>query len=328
MQANTTGASNTGLGDVALYGNISGSFNTAVGENALQGNTTGAANTGLGRQALSTNTTGYDNTAVGYTALNGVTTGYSNTSIGKGAGSLITTGASNTIVGRFDGNQSSIDIRTLSSNIVLSDGAGNVAQVRWGGDSRTYFLSDVRPWSDNAYDLGGASNRWDDVYATNGTIQTSDEREKQNITSLTSAEITAATAISKLFKTFKWKDNVAVKGDDARTHTGVIAQQVQSAMSDAGLDASKYAFWCSDTWWEKDVEVAAVEADDTVDPPIEAKDAYTRTDRYDIKDEAPEGATEHTRLGIRYPDLLSFIGAATEQRLTSIESRLTALEAG
>ena len=43
-------------------------------------------------------------------------------------------------------------------------------------------------------------------------------------------------------------------------------------------------------------------------------------------EEAPEGATERNRKGIRYPQLLSFIGAATEQRLASIESRLDALE--
>ncbi len=179
--------------------------------------------------------------------------------------------------------------------------------------------------TDNFLDLGKATTgRFDDVHATNGTIQTSDENEKQNIAPLTNAEITAATAISKLFKTFKWKDKVAAKGDNARTHTGVIAQQVENAMSDAGLDASKYAFWCSNTWWEKDVEVAAVEADEEND--IEAKDAYTRTNAYDTQEEAPEGATERNRKGIRYPELLAFVGAATEQRLTSIEARLTALE--
>ena len=104
----------------------------------------------------------------------------------------------------------------------------------------------------------------------------------------------------------------------------MVAQQVQSAMSDAGLDASKYAFWCSNTWWEKDVEVAAVEANE--EKLIKAQDAYTRTVNYDTKEEAPEGATERTRMGVRYPELLAFIGAATEQRLTSIEARLTALE--
>ena len=203
------------------------------------------------------------------------------------------------------------------------------------GDTGLYFNAGsdaVHPWNissnsarDDAIDLGRSSDRFDDIHATNGTIQTSDENEKQNIASLTSAEITAATAISKLFKTYKWKDKVASKGNDARTHTGVIAQQVQTAMSDAGLDASKYAFWCSNTWWEKEVEVAAVEANEK--KLIEAQDAYTRTDTYDTKDEAPEGATERTRLGVRYPELLAFIGSATEQRLTNIESRLDALEA-
>ena len=177
---------------------------------------------------------------------------------------------------------------------------------------------------DNAIALGLASYRYDDAFITNGVTTGSDQNEKQQIASLTSAEITAAKAISALFKTFKWNDAVASKGDAARTHTGVIAQEIETAMSNAGLDASKYAFWCSDTWWTKDVEVAAVEADE--EKGIEAQDAYTRTDHYDTKDEAPEGATEHTRLGVRYPELLAFVGAATEQRLTSIESRLTALE--
>jgi hypothetical protein len=95
-------------------------------------------------------------------------------------------------------------------------------------------------------------------------------------------------------------------------------------MTDAGLDASNYAFWCSDTWWEHSVDVAAVEADEEAG--IEAQDAYTRIDTYYTADEAPEGATQRTRLGIRYAELLAFIGAATEQRLGDIETRLTALE--
>ena len=105
-------------------------------------------------------------------------------------------------------------------------------------------------------------------------------------------------------------------------------------MTDAGLDVGNYAFFISTTWWETQTEVPAVEAvDEVVDEDgnvvteaVEAQEAYTRTDTYKTIEEAPEGATERTRLGIRYPELFSFIGAATEQRLTSIEARLTALE--
>lgn len=179
-----------------------------------------------------------------------------------------------------------------------------------GVDTHINFVNgNVRPATatgahlDNSLDLGHSSSRWDDIYATNGTIQTSDENEKQQIASLTDAEITAAKAISKLFKTFKWNDSVTEKGDAARIHTGVIAQQVETAMSDVGLDASKYAFWCSNTWWQGD-----------------------DGEPYETQDEAPEGATERNRKGIRYPELLAFISAATEQRLSSIEARLDALE--
>ena len=59
---------------------------------------------------------------------------------------------------------------------------------------------------------------------------------------------------------------------------------------------------------------------------VEAKDAFTRVEQYHTEDTAPEGATKRTRLGVRYPELLAFIGAATEQRLADIETRLTALE--
>jgi hypothetical protein len=175
-----------------------------------------------------------------------------------------------------DGDNFSLDCQT-SSHSGVTFGAANILPRLNGSNN------------DGNVDLGGGSNRFLNIYATNNAIQTSDETEKQNIASLTSSEITAAKAISKLFKTFKWKHRVSEEGDAARTHSGVIAQEVQTAMSDAGLDASKYAFWCSDTWTNDD-------------------------------------GNEQTRLGIRYAELMSFIGAATEQRLADIETRLTALE--
>ena len=212
---------------------------------------------------------------------------------------------------------------------------------------------------DNAIDLGASGARFDDIYATNGTIQTSDRNEKQDVAALTSAEMLVAKRISALFKTFRWKDSVAEKGGNARTHTGIIAQDVQAAFTADSLDAGNYSLFISSTWWEHDVEVPAVEAvaevtEDVViaaveeeldeegnvlveaqeerteqrliTEAVEAVDAYTRTDTYDTEDEAPAGATSKTRMGIRYPELLSFVAAYNEQRFASIETRLTALE--
>ncbi len=174
--------------------------------------------------------------------------------------------------------------------------------------------------------MGSGTTRFDDAFITNGVTTGSDLNEKQDIAALTSAEMLVAARISQTFHTYRWKDAVADKGDNARIHTGTIAQEVQAAFAAEGLDASRYAMFMSDTWWEHDVNVAAVEANNIVVPPIEAADAYTRTDTYDIEDEAPSGSTKKTRLGIRYPELLSFLAAYNEQRFAAIETRLTSLE--
>ena len=246
-----------------------------------------------------------------------------------------------------DGSASDVPLRVhrLSNDgalIFLQQGGATDGQInsKFGdiaigtGDTGIRFndgLNALQPFNlstnaaiNNTITLGSSGAKYNEIFCGNATINTSDENEKQNIASLTEKEIKAATAISKLFKTYKYKYAVASKGDNARTHTGVIAQQVRTALEAEGLDATKYSFWCSDTWWEHSVEVPAVEADE--ENGIEAQEAYTRVDDYYSADEAPEGSTQKTLLGIRYPELLAFIGAATEQRLTSIEARLTALE--
>ena len=158
---------------------------------------------------------------------------------------------------------------------------------------------------DDAIDLGHPSVRFDDVRATNGTIQTSDRNEKQDIEELSDAEKRVAVVAKGLMRKFRWKSKVAIKGDKARTHFGIIAQDLEDAFKAEGLDASKYAMFCSDTWWEKEISVDAVEADE--EKGIEAKDAYTYMD---FKEEATEGYTEKTRLGVRYSELLAFIISA------------------
>ena len=72
--------------------------------------------------------------------------------------------------------------------------SGNGFLFRFNG----HFTSDA----DDVADLGSSSNRWDDVYATNGTIQTSDQTVKQSISSLTTAEMNVGKKLSSLIKTF------------------------------------------------------------------------------------------------------------------------------
>ena len=126
---------------------------------------------------------------------------------------------------------------------------------------------------DDAVDLGHPSGRFDDVRATNGTIQTSDRNEKQDIEELSDAEQRVAVVAKGLMRKFRWKSAVTKKGDNARTHFGIIAQDLQDAFTAEGLDAGNYAMFISDTWTD-------------------------------------DNGNEQTRLGVRYSELLAFIISA------------------
>lgn len=104
----------------------------------------------------------------------------------------------------------------------------------------------VRPGADNAQTLGAANNRWSLVYAGTGSINTSDEREKQDIGAIDEAALRAVRKIS--FKQFRFRDAVAMKGDAARIHFGVIAQEVKAAFESEGVDPFKYGVLCYDAW--------------------------------------------------------------------------------
>ena len=138
---------------------------------------------------------------------------------------------------------------------------------------------DVRPCDktgatlDGSVDLGDSTARFNNIHATNATIQTSDRNEKQDEATISDAEKKVAVAAKGLLKKFRFKSAVAEKGSNARIHFGIVAQDLKDAFTAEGLDASDYSMWCSDTWTDDD-------------------------------------GNEQTRLGVRYNELLAFIIAA------------------
>ena len=214
-------------------------------------------------------------------------------------------------------------------------GSSNYCRIGANGNAGLSFyqaLTCALPWNgstrsltDDVMNLGLGAHRFNDIYATNTSIQTSDQNEKQQIASLTDAEMNVAKRLSALFKTFKWNSAVEEKGDNARTHSGIIAQDMQQAFTDEGLDAGNYAMFISSTWWEKEISVDAVEeeTDEEGNVITEGQDAYTYMDS---KYEATEGYTEKTRLGVRYPELFAFINAYNDQRFEALETRIETLE--
>ena len=166
-------------------------------------------------------------------------------------------------IGNIGTKASRIYIGTLDTGLGFSGTNDAIFPVDADGGSQR----------DNAIDLGLSSSRFDDIFATNGTIQTSDRNEKQDIEALSAAEQRVAVAAKGLMRKYRWKSKVAEKGDDARIHVGIIAQDLQDAFTAEGLDAARYAMFCSDTWTNDD-------------------------------------GSEQTRLGVRYSELFAFIISA------------------
>jgi len=142
------------------------------------------------------------------------------------------------------------------------------------------------PGDDNVKVLGRGSYRWNTVYAGTGTINTSDAREKQQVRTLLDAEKAVAIKLKGLIRAFKFNDAVEKKGDAARIHVGVIAQEVMAAFQAEGLDPMRYAIVCFDEW--------------------EAEPEMLGEDGNVIRVSKPAG----NRYGVRYEELLAFIIAA------------------
>lgn len=88
-------------------------------------------------------------------------------------------------------------------------------------------------------DIGASGAKFKDIYATNGTIQTSDEREKKDVVLLDSNNWLSI--ISKLHPvSYKFINN-----ESDRNHTGFISQQV---LNDIGFElADRWGFYIKST---------------------------------------------------------------------------------
>ena len=148
------------------------------------------------------------------------------------------------------------------------------------------------PYYDNSKDLGQAARRFDDVYATNGTIQTSDLRDKTAVTDLD----LGLDFIKQLRPvSFVWNDRSGYEGN--REHMGFIAQELSAVLGD---QASDRAVWVN-----------------------------TPAGTHDNADPDGDPIPYPDRQGIRYEELVAPLVAAVQEQSLQVESllaRVTALE--
>ena len=225
----------------------------------------------------------------------------------------INSGSANTITGGFeikynrDGyNESYISSRNYAGEIHKNFTVG----LRVPNDDVRSI--DFLPSVNDIINLGTPQNRFKDIYATNATINTSDRNAKQDIKIIDDNILEAWDKVSLV--SFKFKDAVAKKGDDARIHTGYIAQDIQEELNKYGIDACKYGLFCYNSWdaqeeksheEERTNEKGDVEIVKVIDTP--ARDA---------------GET----YGLRYIECLVVECAYLRKKNKELEDRLTTLE--
>jgi hypothetical protein len=182
-----------------------------------------------------------------------------------------------------------------------------------------------------ATQLGHTYYRWGQIYSTSSSISTSDRNKKQDINEITESERKVASKIVDLFRTFRMKDAVSKKGDEARLHNGVIAQDLIEVFQSEGLNAHRYGLFCYDDIWlvdgENELYETVYEKDDSEDDGV--KEVKVKTGVFADKD-TPGAVATPGPYSIRYEELLCFVVAGELQneriKYSTLEARVAALE--
>ena len=126
---------------------------------------------------------------------------------------------------RYDG---SIITEYLSCNFGVSSGNDykTVYTLSWS----TFFAKGKL-----AIDLGDSTHKWKNIYATNGTIQTSDRKEKNTIEELSSEK---AQQLIYGLKPSTYQMNAGTSG---RTHWGMISQDIEELFDKIDMTSLDFA---------------------------------------------------------------------------------------
>lgn len=175
-----------------------------------------------------------------------------------------------------------------------------------------------RPNKDNTYYAGVSSYRWKEIFAANSTINTSDQREKQHIEPFSDEVLDAWGDVQ--FRQFLFNDAVEKKGEYARIHSGVIAQQVRDVFTSHGLDATHYGLLCYDEWEDQYEDIEIVDADAVLD--ADGNEIIPEQKHTEKRLVMASGS----RYGIRYAEALCLEAAYQRRRADRLEARTEILE--
>ena len=194
----------------------------------------------------------------------------------------------------------STNIIESASGKTLNFRVSTTPYLQISGSNGFVYTKTQRPWSDDTYDFGSSGNRWDDIYATNGTIQTSDKNQKNTI----NTSDLGLSFVNKL-KPVSYKFN-----GKTRTHYGLIAQDIETTLSDISKSTTNFAGFIK---------------------------TNLPDELYTDRDTIPEGKKEgdvkipaYTSYGLRYNEFISPLIKAVQELSAEVETlktKVAALEA-
>ena len=206
----------------------------------------------------------------------------------------------------------------INKNIIFRRDTTSNYENFVAGEGVGLFSTTFKALNDNALNLGESAFRFSQVYAASGSIDTSDAREKQSVEAYPDAVLDAWGEVS--FRQFLFKDAVLKKGDAARIHSGIVAQQVMEVFTAHNLDATRYGLLCHDEWQDEYEDITVVDSEAVLDADgNEVMPAQTHTEKRLI-------TAAGDRYGIRYSEALCLEAAYQRRRADRIEARLAALE--
>ena len=107
-----------------------------------------------------------------------------------------------------------------------------------GNSEEVQIKGDVIPNANALYNLGSRNFVWDAIYCSTDTLNGSDRNIKNSIEALPEKYVS-------MFERIEPKRYKLNSGTSGRFHTGFIAQEVEAAMQECGIDSQEFAGWAA-----------------------------------------------------------------------------------
>jgi|15BtaG_2_1085339.scaffolds.fasta_scaffold05731_2 hypothetical protein len=206
---------------------------------------------------------------------------------------------------KYKNNGNSMALGTSSAERMTISSAGTITCVTgnegWNFDPS---VDSFYPNTNDNNDLGYANLKWDDVYATNGTIQTSDKNVKDNITT-SDLGLDFVNKLKPVSYKFKSK---------TRTHYGLIAQDIEEVLSDISKSSTNFAGFVK---IQKEDHSLWTEEDKTANP----DDFAGETPKYGVGEKKMGQKIDgEYSYGLRYEEFISPMIKAIQELATKVKA--------